>query len=129
MAIDSSSRQKRLRRILRASIWGVALLALDILPAYAANMCNVLLAVDRVGGPAFALPGGTVRVRITLGTATVLPGVQATINRVRFGLDCNAAAALGIPCTDEGSIAAYGGDGTITTTCGVAFGTGHAAGA
>src|SRR5262249_30344371 len=34
----------------------------------------------------------------------------------------------GLPCTDDGLVMGYGGDGTISTNCGVAWATGHAVG-
>src|SRR5262245_13067123 len=92
----------------------------------AVNTCNGLFAIDYVAGPNFAIPGSVIRVRLTLGTASIQGGTELTINRLRFDLDCNDNFALGVPCTDEGAVVEYEGDGTITTTCGVVWSTGHA---
>ncbi len=95
-------------------------------PALAVNTCNGLLTIDYVAGPVFSIPGDTIRVQLTLGTGSIQGGTKLNVNRVRFDLDCNSGFALGVPCTDEGAKIEYQGDGTITTTCGVAFTTGHA---
>src|SRR5262245_59040278 len=94
--------------------------------ARAANTCNGLLTIDYVGGPDFAIPGDIIRVRLTLGSGSIQGGTKLNINRLRFDLDCNANFALGLPCTDETMKVEYEGDGTITTTCGVVWSTGHA---
>jgi hypothetical protein len=94
--------------------------------AAATNTCNGQFAIDYVAGPAFAIPGDVLRVRLTIGTASIQGGTQMTINRVRFDLDCNDNFALGVPCTDEGAQVEYEGDGTITTTCPTVWSTGHA---
>src|SRR5438093_257155 len=88
--------------------------------------CNGLFTIDYVGGPSFALPGDTVRVRLTLGTGSIQGGTELTVNRLRFYLDCNSDLGLAVPCTDEGSIVEYEGDSTITTTCdGVTWSSAH----
>jgi hypothetical protein len=113
----------------RVGLLGLALfLATIALPsaAGAVNTCNGLFTIDYVAGPAFALPGDTLRVRLTFGTASISGGTMLNLNRVRFDLDCNDNFALGVPCTDEGLQVEYEGDGTITTTCGVGWNTGHA---
>src|SRR5207237_2882162 len=79
----------------------------------AARTCNGLLTIDYVAGPNFARPGDVVRVRLTLGTGSIQGGTKLTVNRLRFDLDCNSNFTLGIPCTDEGPIIEYEGDGTI----------------
>jgi hypothetical protein len=91
-----------------------------------AQTCNGLVTIDYVTGSNFAVPGDTLRVRLTLGTASINGGTQLTIQRLKFDLDCNSNFALGLPCTDEGSFVEYEGDSTITNTCGKTFTTGHA---
>ena len=89
--------------------------------------CNGLFTIDYVGAPNFALPGDTVRVRLTLGTGSIQGGTELSVNRLRFYLDCNGDFGLAVPCTDEGSIVEYEGDSTITTTCdGVTWSSTHA---
>src|SRR5262245_44687931 len=86
-----------------------------------AQTCNGLVSVDYVTGPNYAVPGDVLRVRLTLGTGSINGGTQLTIQRLRFDLDCNSNFALGLPCTDEGLMIEYEGDGTITNTCGKTF--------
>ncbi len=90
-----------------------------------AQTCNGLTTIDYVSGPNFAVPGDVLRVRITLGTGSINGGTQLTIQRLKFELDCNSNFALGLPCTDEGAMVEYEGDGTITDTCGKVWTTGH----
>src|SRR5438876_10951773 len=86
-------------------------------PAVAgAATCNGLITIDYVGGPAFALPGDTVRVRLTLGTGSIQDGTLLTLDRVRFDLDCNSDSTLGNLCVDDGVIVEDEGDTTITKT-------------
>src|SRR5262249_51725899 len=91
--------------------------------------CNGLVAIDYVSGPNFAVVGDTLRVRLSLGTASIAGGSQVAIQKLRFDLDCDADTPLSLPCTDEGLKVEYEGDGTITSTCpGVlSFSSGHAA--
>ena len=112
-----------------STLGGIALFVVSMaLPrtAAAVNTCNGLFSIDYVSGPAFAIPGDILRVRLTIGTASIQGGTQMTVNRVRFDLDCNDNFALGVPCTDEGMQVEYEGDGTITTTCATVWTTGHA---
>jgi len=100
-------------------------------PSLAAKTCNGLLTIDYVSGPNFAKPGDVVRVELAIGTGSIDNGSGGsgtfTLNRLRFDLDCNSNFTLGVPCTDEGAIVEYEGDGTITTTCGVMWTSGHPA--
>ena len=112
-----------------STLGGIALFVASMaLPrtAAAVNTCNGLFSIDYVSGPAFAIPGDILRVRLTIGTASIQGGTQMSVNRVRFDLDCNDNFALGVPCTDEGMQVEYEGDGTITTTCATVWTTGHA---
>src|SRR5262245_23919017 len=89
--------------------------------------CNGLVAIDYVSGPNFAVVGDTLRVRLSLGTASIAGGTQVAIQKLRFDLDCDADNPLSLPCTDEGLKVEYEGDGTITQSCpGVlSFTSGH----
>ena len=79
-----------------------------------ANTCNGNLQINYVSGPSYALPGDIYRVELSLGTGSITGGTKMSINRVRFELDC---ASAGVPCTDDGNVIKYKGDGTITTNC------------
>jgi hypothetical protein len=104
----------------------LAVVAIAPTNALAANTCNAFLSIDYPSGPNFALPGDIYRVALEIGTGSINGGTQMQINRVRFQLDCSSAGTLGTPCTDDGALIEYEGDGTITTTCpGVTFSTGH----
>ncbi len=105
----------------------MVLAAMAVAPrdAQALNTCNAFLTIDYLSGPTFALPGDVYRVSLGVGTGSITGGTQMMINRVRFALDCSTAGSLGIPCTDDGSLIEYEGDGTITTTCPSVFTTGH----
>jgi hypothetical protein len=92
---------------------------------HAQSTCNAFISISYVSGPAFAVQGDIVRVRLTLGSGGIQNGTLVNINRVRFDLDCSADGPLGTGCTDDGAVIEYRGDGTITTTCGVGFATGH----
>src|SRR5262245_28673160 len=91
--------------------------------------CHALIALDYVSGPNFPGPGDTLRIRVTLGSGIIQNGTSVTLSRIRFDLDCATPPAPGaVPCVDDGSVVAYGGDASITTDCGVDFTTGHDAG-
>jgi len=115
-------------RLVARLLSATAILA-GLAPAVAgAATCNGLITIDYVGGPAFALPGDTVRVRLTLGTGSIQDGTLLTLDRLRFDLDCNSDSTLGIPCVDDGATVEYEGDTTITTTCHVTWSSDHAVG-
>jgi hypothetical protein len=104
-----------------------------LLPATArgqADTCNGLVTIDYISGPNFAVVGDTLRVQLNLGTGSITGGTHVTIQKLRFDLDCNDNFPLSLPCTDEGLMVEYEGDGTITSTCpGVlSFTSGHAVG-
>ena len=111
------------------TVWGLMMLAVTAFvprAAHAADTCNAFISIDYPVGPNFALPGEIYRVGLAIGAGAITGGTQMQINRVRFELDCSTAGALGIPCTDDGSLIEYEGDGTITTTCpGIVLTTGH----
>lgn len=104
----------------------LAVTALAPSGAHAANTCNAFLSIDYPVGPDFAQPGSIYRVGLEIGTGSITGGTTMKIDRVRFELDCSSSGALGIPCTDDGALIEYQGDGTITTSCpGIVFTTGH----
>src|SRR5437762_12006478 len=66
--------------------------------------------------------GNQLRVNLALGAGSITTGTppQLTVNRVRFDLACVANSG-GPPCTPQANVVEYGGDATITTTCGVTW--------
>src|SRR5262249_39263629 len=117
------ARRRAPMKRLRGGLIGLGLAALLAVPAsaLAAASCNGLLLIDYVSHV-----GNAVRVRITLGTGDILGGTKLTINQLQFELDCNSNDPLVPPCTDEGPVIEYEGDGTITTTCtGITWTTGQ----
>jgi hypothetical protein len=96
--------------------------------AWGQATCNGLVTVDYVSGPNFAVVGDTLRVKLSLGTGSITGGTHVTIQKLRMDLDCNDNFPLALPCTDEGLMVEYEGDGSITSSCpGVlSFTSGHA---
>jgi hypothetical protein len=80
--------------------------------------CNGIVTIDYVSGNNFSVPGDVLRVRLTLGTASITGGTALAVARLRFQLDCNSNFPIAIPCTDEGMFVEYEGDATISNTCG-----------
>ncbi len=86
-----------------------------------AGTCHASLLLG-VSQATFLAIGDEATITIDIGSGLITGGAlnQVTIDRVRYELDCSALAALGIPCTDQGDIMSYAGDGTIIssgTTC------------
>ena len=70
-------------RLVARLLSATAILA-GLAPAIAgAATCNGLITIDYVGGPAFALPGDALRVRLTFGTGSIQDGTALTLNRLR----------------------------------------------
>jgi len=63
--------------------------------------------------------GDSTTVKLNLGSGTITGGTQITLRRLRYELDCNHGAALGVPCTDQGTIMSY--DFTQTVASGGAL--------
>src|SRR5437762_5021515 len=66
--------------------------------------------------------GNRLRVNLAIGAGSISVGTPPplTVNRVRFDLAC--VANTGGPCTTpQANVVQYGGDATITTTCGVTW--------
>jgi hypothetical protein len=119
------------RRVLLLGLLVVAAMAtVPRVTLAAQSTCNAQLGIDYVSGPNFPNPGDIVRVRLTIGTASIQNGTTFTLSRIRFDLDCaNPPPPGSVPCADDGLVIGYQGDSTITTTCaGVTFSTGHAIG-
>src|SRR5436190_16557368 len=63
--------------------------------------------------------GDSTTVTLNLGSGTISGGTQITLRRLRYELDCNHLFALGVPCTDQGTIMSY--DFTQTVASGGAL--------
>src|ERR1044072_5928733 len=112
-------KNRRISRLL-ASVLATALVPAVTLatPSTAGALtCNTLLTIDATSGANFLNPGSDpgdeAPVTLSLGTGSIVGGTQVTISRLRYELDCNGNNALGIPCTDQGTIFSYEGDSTI----------------
>jgi hypothetical protein len=88
--------------------------------AQAQLTCNTFIdiAINPLGAMAV---GDTKTVTLGIGTGEIQGGTKVTISHIRYDLDCDADLPLGLPCTDQGDIFRYEGDGTISTTCGVSW--------
>src|SRR5438105_5236831 len=51
--------------------------------------------------------GDSTTVKLNLGSGTISGGTAITIRHLRYELDCNHLFALGVPCTDQGTIMSY----------------------
>src|SRR5438552_12865204 len=92
------------------------------------STCNGALQLVYTAGANFPQPvppGNTgddiLTVQLVLGAGAIQNGTKLTVNDVRFDLDCSAGAGAPSPCTDDGAVIQYLGDGTITTDCGVSW--------
>ena len=115
-----------------ALLCAVLAVVLAAVPARGVSIgtCVMNLGVDYLSSREAALPGDHVRVQLTVGTGVIQGGTRATLHAVRFFLQCNGPVDHLLPCVQEGTVVAYGGDDTITTTCpGATWATGHAAAA
>src|SRR5437773_3431114 len=63
--------------------------------------------------------GDSTTVKLNLGSGSITGGTQITLRRLRYELDCNHLFALGVPCTDQGTIMSY--DFTQTVASGGAL--------
>jgi hypothetical protein len=115
-----------MKRRLGTGVSALALAALLPMAARANDTCNGFVNIDYVGAPPVTNIGDTVRIKVSLGTGTIAGGTKLTINSLQHNQDCNANFPLTPPCTDEGAIIQYEGDGTITSDCPVVWSTGHA---
>jgi hypothetical protein len=78
--------------------------------------CGAFIAIG-ISPPGIVDVGGTKTITLDVGAGAIQGGLQVTINRLKYDLDCDADFALGLPCTDQGAVFAYAGDATIITTC------------
>src|SRR5947207_8590690 len=63
--------------------------------------------------------GDSTTVKLNLGSGTISGGTEITLRHLRYELDCNHLFALGVPCTDQGTIMSY--DFTQTVASGGAL--------
>jgi hypothetical protein len=110
----------RLSTLISSAV-AVAIFSVCIASTAYAQDCNGALTITVPPAPPFLAVGDTTTVKINLGAGTIgSPGTAITIHRVRYELDCNHGFALGVPCTDQGTIMTYGGDATIASGGGLA---------
>src|SRR5947207_9287296 len=67
----------------------------------------------------YLIVGDSTTVTLNLGSGTISGGTEITLRRLRYELDCNHLFALGVPCTDQGTIMSY--DFTQTVASGGAL--------
>src|SRR5213080_4847798 len=117
----------RVRRSLRlfAAAAAAVILAVGLASTARAQDCNGALNIS-IPSPKAIPPtgpylnvGDSTTVTLNLGSGTITGGTQITFRRVRYELDCNHLAALGVPCTDQGDIMSY--DFTQTVASGGAL--------
>jgi cysteine-rich repeat protein len=105
-----------------ATRWLVALMLLTcaaVVPrAVPADECNGFVAIHHISGNDPAVPGDLIGIKLVLFTGTINDGSNPhlTVSHVRFDLDCDAGFALGLPCTDDGSVMRYEG-GISSSNC------------
>ncbi len=105
------------------ALGATGLLSSALLPgqARAVDTCNGFINIDYVGNPPVTNIGETVDLNVSFGTGSITGGTKLTINSFQADLDCNSNFPLTPPCTDEGAIVEYEGDGFLSTTCPVTF--------
>ena len=117
----------RVRRSLRlfAAAAAAVILAVGLASPAHAQDCNGALNIS-IPSPKAIPPtgpylnvGDSTTVKLNLGSGTITGGTQITLRRLRYELDCNHGAALGVPCTDQGPIMTY--DFTQTVASGGAL--------
>src|SRR5207247_655005 len=103
----------------------VAVLVVGLASTARAQDCNGALNIS-IPSPKAIPPtgpylnvGDSTTVTLNLGSGTISGGTQITLRRLRYELDCNHLFALGVPCTDQGTIMSY--DFTQTVASGGAL--------
>ena len=110
-----------MKKILQRGLLGLAAAAAFPSAALAVDTCNGFINIDYVGAPPVSNIGDTVDIKISFGTGSITGGTKLTITSFQHNLDCNSNFPLTPPCTDEGAIVEYEGDGFLSTDCPVAF--------
>jgi hypothetical protein len=114
-----------MNRLLGTGVSALALAAMLPVASLANDTCNGFVNIDYVGAPPVTNIGDLTRLKVTLGTGSIQGGTKLTITSLQLNMDCNANFPLTPPCTDEGPIIEYEGDGTITTDCPTVWTSGH----
>src|SRR5438093_271207 len=120
----SASRMREVLRLVAAA--AAVVLAVDFASPAHAQDCNGALNIS-IPSPKAIPPtgpylnvGDSTTVTLNLGSGTISGGMQQiTLRRLRYELDCNHLFALGVPCTDQGTIMSY--DFTQTVASGGAL--------
>src|SRR5213596_3360447 len=103
----------------------VAVLVVGLASTSRAQDCNGALNIT-IPSPMAVPPtgpylnvGDSTTVKLNLGSGTISGGTEITLRHLRYELDCNHLFALGVPCTDQGTIMSY--DFTQTVASGGAL--------
>src|SRR5437773_3221971 len=119
----SASRMREVLRLVAAA--AAVVLAVDFASPAHAQDCNGALNIT-IPSPKAVPPtgpylnvGDSTTVKLNLGSGSITGGTQITLRRLRYELDCNHLFALGVPCTDQGTIMSY--DFTQTVASGGAL--------
>ena len=108
-------RAYRVRKSLRlVAAAAAAVLVVGLASTSRAQDCNGALNITIPFSPKAVPPtgpylnvGDSTTVTLNLGSGTISGGTQITLRRLRYELDCNHLFALGVPCTDQGTIMSY----------------------
>src|SRR5437879_6480236 len=112
----------------RAATFGAAALILAIagsprIAGAVQSTCTGAFDLQYTSGPSFPQPvppgnagDDQLTVQLTLGAQSIQNATTLTVADVRFDLDCSDAFPAP-PCTDQGDIIEYQGDGTILSDC------------
>src|SRR5213595_2879741 len=119
-------RAYRVRKSLRlVAAAAAAVLVVGLASTSRAQDCNGALNIT-IPSPKAVPPtgpylnvGDSTTVKLNLGSGSITGGTQITLRRLRYELDCNHLFALGVPCTDQGTIMSY--DFTQTVASGGAL--------
>src|SRR5438034_1379563 len=108
----SASRVRKALGLVAAA--AAAVLVVGLASPARAQDCNGALNITIPFSPKAVPPtgpylnvGDSTTVKLNLGSGTITGGTQITLRRLRYELDCNHGAALGVPCTDQGTIMSY----------------------
>src|SRR5436189_262762 len=108
----SASRVRKALGLVAAA--AAAVLVVGLASPARAQDCNGALNITIPFSPKAVPPtgpylnvGDSTTVKLNLGSGTISGGTQITLRRLRYELDCNHLFALGVPCTDQGTIMSY----------------------
>jgi hypothetical protein len=95
-----------------------SLMLLGPVRARAALTCDGDIGITYVNPQASYKVGDVVTVEVSFGTGDIFGGTMLTFPSFQFDLDCDPTVPLSPPCTDDGPVISYNGDGSImNNTC------------